>query len=542
MRDDDALRGCPTRVLPRGRRRGRNLASAIAMLAAALAFAAAAPAGTAQAQQPRKPNIVFIMTDDVGRGDLGSYGGRVMRGAPTPNLDRLAAEGMRFVNYYGQASCTAGRASFMTGRIPIRTALSLVLVPGDPDRLTADTPTIAQFLNAVQLGKWHLGDVPDSYPIANGFDEMYHMLPYYAGVYASDDPDLNPAWPKDDKEFMARWSQFNLGEWEGKAGSPARKVRDFKYTDLATSDTQIRETAIKWLKDDSRDARPFFMYLNFMKVHQPNFPAPEWKGKSPAGMPYQDALMELDNNSGRVVQTIRDLGIAENTLVIWTTDNGAWVDAWPDAGYTPFRGMKGSAYEGGFRVPAIAWWPGRIRPGAVATEMMSHMDWWPTFATLAGLTPPPHIWQDNKGQPIVFDGLDNSDYLLGRGPSRRDTMFYYYDQSFGGVRVKNYKFLFTAKDGWLGPSLPLTSAPALYNLLWDPAEQYDITFNGAAPTHGDLRTSPGRFAGPDHGWAITNYLTPALIPHFEEIARYPNKKSLLNGGPFFMIPMENRPY
>jgi arylsulfatase A-like enzyme len=547
MNVDGALRDHPASGQPTNDLHRPNRRTAVATLAAALTLGLAASLDMAQAQQPPKPNIVFIMTDDVGWGDLGSYGGGVMRGAPTPNLDRIAAEGMRFVNYYGQASCTAGRASFITGRIPIRTALSLVLVPGDPDHLTPDTPTVAQFLktggySTVQLGKWHLGDVPESYPIANGFDEMYHMLPYYAGVYAYDDPNLNPAWPKDDKEFMERWSKFNLGEWEGKAGQPARKLRDFKYTDLATSDTQIRETAIKWIKDHARDAKPFFMYLNFMKVHQPNFPSPEWKGKSPAGMPYQDALMELDDNSGRVVQTIRDLGLAENTLVIWTTDNGAWVDAWPDAGYTPFRGMKGSAYEGGFRVPAIAWWPGKIRPGTVATEMMSHMDWWPTFATLAGLTPPPHIWQDNRGQSIVFDGVDNSDYLLGRGPSKRDTMFYYFDQSFGGLRVKNYKFLFTAKDGWLGPSLPLTSAPAMYNLLWDPAEQYDITFNGAAPTHGDLRTSPGRFAGPDHGWAITNYMTPALIPHFEEIAKYPNKKSLLNGGPFFMIPMENRPY
>src|SRR5262249_48575439 len=125
-------------------------------------------------------------------------------------------------------------------------------------------------------------------------------------------------------------------------------------------------------QDHAGGSKPFFMYLNFMKVHQPNFPAPDWKGKSPAGMPYQDALMELDDNSGRVVQTIRDLGLAENTLLIWTTDNGAWVDAWPDAGYTPFRGMTGSAYEGGFRVPAIAWWPGKIRPGTVATEDVAY--------------------------------------------------------------------------------------------------------------------------------------------------------------------------
>ena len=342
------------------------------------------------------------MSDDVGWGDLGSYGGGVMRGAPTPHLDRLAAEGMRFVNYYGQASCTAGRASFITGRIPIRTALSLVLVPGDPNYLHKEDPTIAEQMKkagytTVQLGKWHLGDVPEAYPIAHGFDEMYHMLPYYAGVYAYDDPNLNPAWPKNDPKFMAAWKTVNIGEWEGKAGEPAKKVRDFTYPHLATSDTEIRDTAINWIKQHARDDRPFFMYLNFMKLHQPNFPSPDWKGKSPGMHPHLDSLMELDHNSGMVVQAIRDLGLADNTLVVWTTDNGAWVDAWPDAGYTPFRGEKGTPFEGGFRVPAIAWWPGRIQAGRIVTDMMSHMDWWPTFARLAGAEPPPREWKDNSG-------------------------------------------------------------------------------------------------------------------------------------------------
>jgi arylsulfatase A-like enzyme len=514
---------------------------------AAVQAAPDAQAGTpVAASTGKRPNIVMIMSDDVGWGDLGCYGGGAMRGAPTPHLDQLAAEGMRFVNYYGQASCTAGRASFITGRIPIRTALSLVLLPGDPDHLTPGTPTVAEFLGdqgytTVQLGKWHLGDVDEAYPIANGFDEMYHMLPYYAGVYAYSDTNLTPDWPADDPTFMAEWNKFNLGEWEGKKGEPAVKTRDFTWQDLATVDTEIKETAIGWLQDHANDEEPFFMYLNFMKVHNPNFPSPEWQGKSPGRHPYLDSLMELDDNSGQVVQAIRDLGIAENTLVIWTTDNGAWVDAWPDTGYTPFRGEKGSAYEGGFRVPAIAWWPGTIAPGQVATDMMSHMDWWPTFAGLIGAEAPPHIWEDNDGKPIVFDGIDNSDYLLGNGPSARNTFFYYYDQAFGGVRVDNYKFLFTAKDTWLGPSLPLTSAPAMYNLFWDPAEQFDSLFNGAMPTAGEVQTSPGRFSGADHGWTLSMFMTPALTEHFTEIAKYPNKPSLIGGGPFHEIPEENRP-
>lgn len=286
------------------------------LLAAGLLTAAVAFGSEAVLAEPpqRKPNIVVIMTDDVGWGDLGSYGGGAMRGAPTPNLDRLAAEGMRFVNYYGQASCTAGRASFITGRIPIRTSLSAVLAPGDPNGLTKETPTIAQYLKqagytTVQLGKWHVGDKPENFPTANGFDEMIDMLPYYAGVYAYDDLDLHPNFPKNDKEFMKIWSEVDLSQWNGKAGEePVAVKKEFTYADLATGDDIMREHAINWLKAHANDANPFFMYLCFLKVHNPNNPSPRWKGKSPAGGNYLDSLMELDDNSGQVVQAIRDLG------------------------------------------------------------------------------------------------------------------------------------------------------------------------------------------------------------------------------------------
>jgi arylsulfatase A-like enzyme len=195
-----------------------------------LAAAFAAPTDMALADPVRTPNVVFIMTDDVGWGDLGSYGGGAMRGAPTPNLDRLAQEGVRFVNYYGQASCTAGRASFITGRIPIRTSLSSVLAPGDPNGLTKATPTIAQYLKpahytTVQLGKWHLGDKLENFPTSNGFDEMYDMLPYYAGVYAYDNLTLHPNFPRNDKTFMALWNQVDLSEWDGKAGQAPTVVK-----------------------------------------------------------------------------------------------------------------------------------------------------------------------------------------------------------------------------------------------------------------------------------------------------------------------------
>lgn len=494
---------------------------------------AAAAVGAAR-QRSRKPNVVVIMTDDVGWGDLGCYGGGENRGAPTPNLDRMAAEGMRFTNYYGQASCTAGRASFITGRIPLRTALSTVLAPGDLNGLQPQDPTIAEALKGlgyqtIQYGKWHLGDKPENYPTAHGFDEMRHMLPYYAGVYAYDYLPLHPTFPVNDAKFMAMWNQLNLGEWSGKAGQPAvAEKKKFGYEDLATVDDEIRADAVQYIKQHAREDKPFFMYCCFMKVHNPNNPSPRFRGKSPGGGRYLDALMELDDNSGQVLQAVRDAGIGENTLVVWTTDNGAWIDAWPDAGYTPFRGMKGSSYEGGFRCPAIAWWPGKIRPGTVANQIMSHMDWWPTFVKLAGGTPPPHLFKDNNGKGIVFDGLDCSDYLLGKGPSRRDHFWYINDLAFGGLRVRNFKILYSAKDTWLGPELNL-NFPALYDLWQDPGEQYDMIFNGAAPVRGDLKSSPGRYSGEDNGW-VGILTQPYFTTFFAELVQYPNRPTLPTAG------------
>ncbi len=485
-------------------------------------------------QKIKKPNIVFIMTDDVGYGDLGSYGGGENRGCLTPHLDRLAAEGMRFTNYYGQASCTAGRASFITGRIPLRTALSTVLAPGDLNGLQKEDPTIAEALKGLgyqtaQWGKWHLGDQPENFPTAHGFDVMRFMLPYYAGVYAYDYLPLQPDFPVHNEEFMKEWNKIDLSQWEGRAGeSPKIIKKKFGFEDLATVDDIIREDTVKYIKDHANDEKPFFMYICFMKVHNPNNPSPRFKGKSAGGGNYLDALMELDDNSGQVIQAIRDAGIDKNTIVVWTTDNGAWIDAWPDAGYSPFRGMKGTSFEGGFRCPAIVWWPGQIKAGMVSNGMMSHMDWWPTFVKIANGTPPPRIWKDNSGNPIVFDGIDNSDYILGNSPSKRRSFIYINDLSFGGLRVDNFKILYTAKDTWLGPNLNL-DFPAVYNLWWDPGEQYDMIFNGAAPTRGDLRTSPGRFSGSDHGW-ISVLSQPVMDQFFSELVRYPNRPTLPTAG------------
>jgi arylsulfatase len=493
------------------------------------------PAGAPTAG--RRPNVVVIFSDDVGWGDLGSYGGGKNRGTPTPNLDRLAAEGVRFTNWYGQASCTAGRASFMTGRIPIRSALSVVIAPGDPNHLHKETPTIAEFYKkngytTYFSGKWHLGDTPEAYPIEHGFDEMKHFLAYYAGVYAYDNLELHPFFPINEPKFMDDWRKVvNDGEWEGATGKPPKRVVEhFGYNDLSTIDDQQAASAAAYIQQHAGGGSPFFMYLAFMKVHQPNNPSPNWKGKSHEGN-YFDALMELDDNTGKVIDAIRNAKIENDTIVVWTTDNGPWVDAWPDAGYTPFRGAKGTAFEGGWRVPGIIWAPGRVPPGTVRDGMMSHVDIWPTTAALAGLAPPPHgEWKGNDGKPIYFDGIDNSAYVTGKGEqSARQSWVYIEGTKLLAVRVKEWKFAFTAKDAWLGPDLKLSGIPSVYNLQMDPGEQYDMTFNGAAPpAAGVLKTSPGRYSGADNGWTGAIY-SPAVNELTATFKRYPNIATIPSG-------------
>jgi arylsulfatase len=493
-------------------------------VSASLAFAALA----ARAAE-KKPNVVIIFADDVGWGDLGAYGGGETRGAPTPNLDRMAAEGCRFTTWYGQASCTAGRASLITGRIPIRSALSVVIVPGDPNFLHKETPTIAEFYqkNGYKTyfsGKWHLGDKPEAFPTEHGFDEMKHFLAYYAGVYAYDDPTLHPNFPFKNERFEKMYNEIvNDGEFDGVKGEPAKRVVEhFRYADLATIDDEQAASARRYIQENAKGDKPFFMYVAFMKVHQPNNPAPEWKGKSGQGN-FSDAMMELDSNVGKVMDAIRDAGIDKNTIVVFSSDNGPWVDAWPDAGYGPFRGMKGSGFENGWRVPGLMWAPGLIPAGTVKHGMMSHMDIWPTTAALAGLTPPPNgEWKDNEGKPIYFDGVDNSKYVTGKvEKSARHTWVYIEGASFLGVRLNEWKFLWTAKDTWLGPDLKL-GIPAVYNLQMDPGENYDMMFNGAAqPTAGVLKSSPGRYAGADNGWTAA-LAEPLVVETIATFKKYPN--------------------
>jgi arylsulfatase A-like enzyme len=499
------------------------------------------------------------MTDDTGWNDFGCYsGGGAGLGHPTPNVDRIAKEGAVFTCWYGQASCTAGRASFLTGRYPIRSALSIVVAPGDPNFLRKETPTIAEFFQkngytTYFSGKWHMGDKSEAYPIEHGFDEMKHFAAYYAGVYAYNDTSkwFHPWFPSFNAEYNAAYDSIvNLGEWEGKAGQPATRVGTITYDGLADFDIRQTNSAIEYIKVHAKSDKPFFMDVNFIKMHNPTNAAPDWRGKSHLG-DYSDSLMELDADIGRIMDTIRE--VAPNTIVMVSADNGAWLDAYPDAGTIPFRGEKGSPFEGGWRVPGIMWWPGHIPAGSTYYEMMSHVDCWSTLAAMVGLKPPPHReWKGNDDKPIYMDSIDNSDYILGKAPhSARKSWVYIDGEVFQGARADiggdpaepwvniAWKYLYTAKDSWLGSEANLGSIGATYNLTMDPFEKYDMTFNGAAPAR-VLTSSPGKYAGQDNGWVLS-LVEPVIVDFDKSILKYPNIKRFVGGASNDLVPNLQHP-
>jgi arylsulfatase len=533
-----------------------NGRTTIAVAAVATLFGVA---GARSASAQEKPNIVMLMTDDTGWNDFGAYslGGQNL-GHPTPKVDQLAKEGAVFTSWYGQASCTAGRASFMTGRIPIRTALSVVLGPGEPNFLRKETPTIAEFLRnngyaTYFSGKWHLGDKPESYPTEHGFDEMKHFAAYYAGAYtySNTSPEFHPWFPSYNPEFEKMWdSVTNMGEWEGVAGQPAKRTGTIDYDYMATMDQAQASSAVEYIKKHAHSGKPFFMDVNFIKMHNPTHAAPEWRGKSHLG-DYSDSLMEMDDDIGKIMDEIR--ADAPNTIVILTADNGAWLDAYPDAGTQPFRGEKGTAFEGGWRVPGIMWWPNHIPAGARYDEMMTHIDCWSTLAAMAGITPPPYgEWKDNNGKPIYFDSMDNSAYILGKAQhSARRTWIYINGEYLNAIRADiagdpkepwvniAWKYMWTAKEEWLGPSQSLGSVGAAYNLTMDPFEKYDMVFNGAAPTRG-MTTSPGRYSGQDNAFVL-GIVYPALMEFDKSIMKYPSIQRFPGGGSNDLIPNLQHP-
>lgn len=447
-----------------------------------------------------KPNILLIVSDDTGYGDLGPYGGGEGRGMATPNIDRVAAEGMTFFSFYAQPSCTPGRAAIQTGRIPNRSGMTTVAFQGQGGGLPAAEWTLASVLKQAGYqtyftGKWHLGEADYALPNAQGYDEMKYVFLYHLNAYTYSDPNW---FPDMDPKLRALFQHVTKGALSGRAGETAKE--DFKvngeYVDTPDKgvvgipflDAYVEKAGIEFLEKAAKSNRPFFINVNFMKNHQPNLPAPEFEHQSQSKSKYADAVVELDTRIGRLMDKLRELGLDKNTLVFYTVDNGAWQDVYPDAGYTPFRGTKGTVREGGNRVPAIAWMPGKIAAGVKNHDILGGLDLMATFASLAGLQLPQ---TDREGKPMIFDSYDMSPVLFGTGKSARNSWFYFTEDELspGAARVGNYKAVFNLRGddgartgglavdtnlGWKGAQKYVATVPQIFDLWQDPQERYDL--------------------------------------------------------------------
>ena len=461
--------------------------------------------GTSVAEQEKpaaKPNIILILSDDFGYGDSGVYGGGPNRGMPTPNIDRLSSEGMTFFTFYAQPSCTPGRAAVQTGRIPNRSGMTTVAFQGQGGGLPAAEWTLASVLKqggyqTFFTGKWHLGEADYALPNAQGYDEMRYVGLYHLNAYTYGDP----TWfPDMDPELREMFNKVTKGALSGKAGEKA--TEDFKVNGQYVNtpekgvvgvpffDEYVEKAAVEYLDKAGKSGKPFFISVNFMKVHQPNLPHPDFVHKSLSKSKYADSVVENDTRIGRVLDKVRELGLEKNTYVFWTTDNGAWQDVYPDAGYTPFRGTKGTVREGGSRVPAIAWGPG-IKAGSKNYDICGGLDFMATFAALAGVKLPE---KDREGKPIIFDSYDMSPLLFGTGKWARNSWFYFTEDELtpGAARVGNYKAVFNLRGddgqstgglavdtnlGWKGAEKYVATVPQIFDLWQDPQERYDIFMN-----------------------------------------------------------------
>ncbi len=446
-----------------------------------------------------KPNIILILSDDFGFGDSGVYGGGPGRGMPTPNIDRLAEAGMTFFSNYAQPSCTPGRAAVQTGRIPNRSGMTTVAFQGQGGGLPKAEWTLASVLKTggyqtFFTGKWHLGEADYALPVNQGYDEMRYVGLYHLNAYTYGDP----TWfPDMDPETRALFQKVTKGMLSGNAGGPV--TQDFQLNGqyentpekgvvgIPFVDAYIEKAAIEQLEKYSKTDKPFFMSVNFMKVHQPNMPHPDFIHKSISKSKYADSLVENDARIGAIIDKVRALGLEKNTYIFWTTDNGAWQDVYPDAGYTPFRGTKGTVREGGNRVPFVAFGPG-IKAGSRNYDIVGGLDFMATFAAMAGVKLPE---KDREGKPIIFDSYDLTPVLMGKGPSPRKEWFYFTENELspGAARVGNFKAVFNLRGdngaqtgglavdtnlGWKGPEKYVATIPQIFDLLQDPQERYDL--------------------------------------------------------------------
>jgi arylsulfatase A-like enzyme len=468
---------------------------AIVLAAGGLLAMTAAPALGADAGA--KPNILVIMGDDIGMWNIGAYHRGMMAGR-TPNLDKIAKEGMLFTDYYAEASCTAGRANFITGELPIRTGMTTVGQAGAPTGLPAEAVTLATILKSMgyatgQFGKNHLGDRNEFLPTVHGFDEFYGYL-YH--LDAMEDP-CHPNYPQNllnvvgPRNMLHTWAtttdDATVDPRWGKVGK--QKIEDAGQlcpTRMETVDDEIRDKALAFIDKAKADGKPFFVWLNPTRMHIVTHLSPKYEAtrNSENGWSEEEAGMaQLDDDVGLVMAKLKALGVDDNTIVVFTTDNGTEVFTWPDGGQTPFAQSKGTVMEGGFRVPAMIRWPGHVPADSIQNGIFSGLDWLPTFVAAAGNTT---ITDDLlKGVKIGdrtyknhLDGYNQMDAITGKGPSARHEIFYLGESTIGAVRIDDFKYRFIDQpNGWLGAKTQV-DVPYLTNLRLDPFERTGWPNNG----------------------------------------------------------------
>ena len=483
----------------------------LAILLGATALASVAVSEPASAQAPQKqPNIVVIMGDDVGWLNIGAYHRGMMSGK-TPNLDKLASQGMMFTDYYAEASCTAGRANFITGELPIRTGLTTVGQAGADVGLPAQAVTLATALKALgyetgQFGKNHLGDWNKYLPCVHGFDEffgyLYHLDamsdPYWYS-FPNDQAYRDKVGPRnlvhcwatdtDDTTEQPRWGVVGkqrivdegpLAPFPNMSNVPdMHDITPKAKYDMTTFDEVLVKASTDFMDKAKQDGKPFFVWHNTTRMHVWTFLAPKYQALMNSQTNYgreEAGMAQLDDSVGALLKHLDDIGEADNTIVIFTTDNGAEVFTWPDGGMTPFKATKGTVFEGGFRVPAIIRWPGTVKPGTVENGIFSGLDWFPTLTAAAGN--PDITDQLLKGVKLGdqtyknhLDGYNQMDLLAGKGPSARHELFYFGGAKLGALRIDDFKYQFYQQPlGWPGPKTT-TDMPLIYNIRQDPLER-----------------------------------------------------------------------
>jgi arylsulfatase len=441
-----------------------------------------------------RPNILVIWGDDIGITNLSCYGDGIM-GYETPNIDRIAAEGVRFTDYYGEQSCTSGRAAFITGQNPYRTGLTKVGFPGADIGLRPEDPTIATALKAQgyatgQFGKNHLGDRDEFLPTAHGFDEFFGNL-YH--LNAEEEPE-HPDYPSE-ADFPNFRSAFGprgvIHSWANPDGTQTiEDTGPLNRKRMETCDEEFRDAAIDFMQRKHAEGQPFFVWFNSTHMHFRTHVRPEDRGRSGRWQSeYHDAMCYHDDIVGELLDSLDAMGIAEDTIVVYSTDNGPHINTWPDAGMTPFRNEKNSNWEGAYRVPCVVRWPGHIEAGVVKRGMMSHNDWFVTLVTAAGN---PDIADQLKAGTelggttyrVHLDGHDLMPYLCGEAEESPRNHFFYVsdDGDLTAIRYDNWKVVFLEQRAagtlqvWAEPLTELR-VPKIFNLRTDPFERADITSN-----------------------------------------------------------------